>query len=99
MSVFKRLSNVAKGKIKEIGRNLGELDPFGDDPDGDDPEAVPTGPPPRKAPADDKRAILDRLKADGLLTDEEYEAKLALLDEHASPEPGTGPRKPMKRNL
>lgn len=99
MSVFKRLSNVAKGKIKEIGRNLGEIDPFGD---GDDPEVDPPKPPPgqRARPTEDKVAILDRLKSEGLLTEEEYAAKRALLDESASDEDDApSPRKPMKRNL
>lgn len=99
MSVFKRLSNVAKGKIREIGRNLGEIDPFAD---GDDPEIEPPTPPaPRRdaASTDDKVAILDRLKAEGLLSDEEYDAKRALLDESEAADDAPSPRKPMKRNL
>lgn len=101
MSVFKRLSNVAKGKIKEMGRSLGEVDPFAG---SDDPELdPPTPPPPRVDSHDDKLELLDRMKADGLLTDEEYEVKRARLQPAEAPSdpddaPST-PRKPMKRNL
>ncbi len=45
MSVFKRLSNVARGKMKEIGRNLT------DDPPGPaDPDDLPERDPRRDAP-------------------------------------------------
>lgn len=103
MSVFKRLGNVARGKVIEIGRSL--TDPA---PDDDPDEIDPHGPPPRRSsgptkaagarkagPLDDdgKRALLGRLKNEGLLTEEEYAEKLAAL---AAP---PGPRKPKKRTL
>jgi hypothetical protein len=118
MSVFKRLSNVARGKMKEIGRSLS------DEPAPIDPDDLPERDPRRDAPpppvrrrrldagsesapdpgsaADSeqgpdspgaKRRMLSRMRDEGLLTDEEYEAKLASLD--APPPPPT----PRKRRL
>ena len=100
MSVFKRLGNVARGKMMEIGRNLS-----GDGSDAGDPDEVrPDLPPPRRAeggpapspakgPEPSKRELLDRLRAEGLLTDEEHAQKLAALDAPS------GPPTPRKRRL
>jgi len=90
MSVFKRLGNVARGKMKEIGRN------FSGDGAGDPDEVRPEVPPPRRAdagpapspsmgPEPSKRDLLDRLRAEGLLTDEEHAQKLAALQAPSSP--------------
>ncbi|MCB9675579.1 MAG: hypothetical protein H6737_10710 [Alphaproteobacteria bacterium] len=101
MSVFKRLGNVARGKMMEIGRNLS-----GDGPDGDPDEVDPDAPPPRRVsepvipkaaapPADaaSRREMLVRMRDEGLLTPEEYADKLAALD--APPAPPA----PRKRRL
>lgn len=84
MSVFKRLSNVARGKLKEIGRNLNELDPFGADAPPDGPDAPPPG-----RSGDARRATLLRMRDEGLLTEAELQERLGLLEQSsgaASPE-------------
>jgi hypothetical protein len=87
MSVFKRLGNVARGKMKELGRTLDNLP--GDEPEPIDPD---TPPPRRPATTDDKREMLERLRADGLLTDEEFAEKIAALEQPSV-------RTPKKRHL
>ncbi|MEZ4322118.1 MAG: hypothetical protein R3F61_31895 [Myxococcota bacterium] len=98
MSVFKRLSNVAKGKMMEIGRNLSSDGPPDDEPDELDPDRPPRrvgapepsdarGAAPPERPEASRREMLEKLRAEGLLTDAEYEEKLAALD--APPPPPT----------
>lgn len=85
MSVFKRLSNVARGKMKELGKTLESgfpesyADPAADPMDPDRPSASRhvTPPPPSTS---DKRAMLERLHEEGLLTDDEFAEKLAALE-------------------
>ncbi|MCA9571336.1 MAG: hypothetical protein KC656_26030 [Myxococcales bacterium] len=93
MSLFRRLGNVARGKVKELGRTLGEGmdagfdgsdDPFVPSSDRDAPSSGARGVP---ATTDDKRAMLDRLLAEGLLTEEEHATKVAALEAPASPAP------------
>lgn len=96
MSVFKRLGNVARGKMLELGR-VGP--PDRGEPDELDPDRPPPSWRASRAPAgegatsDSPRELLERLKAEGLLTDAEYAEKLARLD--APPAPAT----PRKRTL
>ena len=99
MSVFKRLGNVARGKMKELGRSLeaGFDGAFGEDAGPVDPDAPfeerPSRPGKDRTP-DEKRVLLERLKAEGLLTEEEFDTKLAELE----PEVPT-PSRPKKRHL
>ena len=93
MSVFKRLSNVAKGKLKELGKNLGELDPFG--ADGSDAPDRPVASRPSPTTKDDaaaRRATLIRMRDEGLLTDDELAQKLGVTTEDEPDVPaGSGP--------
>jgi hypothetical protein len=104
MSVLKRLGNVARGKVLEIGRSLsgdgGEPVPGdGGDPDELDPArpvraptvrpSVGSDPP---ADVDAKRTLLARLRAEGLLSDLEYAEKLAALDAPPAPPPARARR-------
>lgn len=87
MSVLKRLGNVARGKMIEIGRGLSG-DDGGDEPDELDPDRPPRAPRATSSAAsgsaprtpEGKRALLARMKEEGLLTDAEYEEKVAALD-------------------
>lgn len=99
MSVFKRLGNVARGKVKEFGRSLEEgLDGLdgvfetspahtSEPSESDEPSARRAGP-----TDDQKRQMLDRLLEEGLLTEEEHQEKRLALDEPT-------PMRPKKRHL
>lgn len=94
MSVLKRLGNVARGKMLEVGRTFsGDSAGSGSDPedrpdldDGDDPVRDPDRAPRRPPASDlDRRALLERMREEGLLTDAEVAEKLASLDAPPSP--------------
>lgn len=86
MSVFKRLGNVARGKMLEFGKGEGAPSPTPDELD-------PPRPPPRRtaeraaSSTDDKRVMLEKLKEEGLLTDEEFAEKMADLAAPTSDRP------------
>ena len=92
MSVFKRLGNVARGKIKELGRSLEEgLDGLEHRSEGDastEPVREPRG----EVSDEQKRQMLDRLLEEGLLTEDEHRRKRAALER-------PGPDTPRKRRL
>jgi len=112
MSNFKRLSNLAKGKVKSIFNpsdegGMADLDRELDQMRGDDSEGD-SAPRQRqsRAPRSEKHAILDKLLNNGLLSQEEYEIKLAALDGTVPPPTPTKddsksrvPPKPKKRTL
>jgi len=84
MSSFKRLANLARGKLLEIQGSLeGTLAPV------DEPEQGPHLP--AEDPSD-PRELLEKLRTAGLLTDEEYAEKSASLEEPTT-------HRPMKRTL
>ncbi len=108
MSNFKRLTNLAKGKVKSI---FNPTD--GGTPDLDrelDEMSAKAEPRPEvrrsSAPRSEKHRILDKLLQNGLLSPEEYDQKLAALEGRPAPSPPDddepkprAPRKAKKRRL
>jgi len=83
MSNFKRLANVARGKIKtaldSIEEGLSNLSDPGQ-------EALPKEPVPQNS-EDRRRQMLDDLLASGLLSEAEHRSKVQALDTESPPEP------------
>jgi hypothetical protein len=109
MSNFKRLANLAKGKVKSIFNPTddGGLADLDRELDTMRPLAESGKPVERPAaPRSKKHDILDNLLRNGLLSQEEYAQKLGALDgtspppkQEAEPSKPRVPSKPKKRTL